>query len=572
VVYRRLSWLVPGLLASTWLIVGSSSCKTATGVRVGYKSDLTCNAGRLPQSLRFSLQRVGTPTSFDTNKPETPRASADCTAGTPSDLGDLLIRPNPNDPGLDYELVTAAATGTTSTEAACGIGSNGAVAGKLEGAECIVSKRRVRFAEGQELSFQVFLSARCAGISCPSETTCDPLTALCVGIPTNGEPPTQDAGVQGQKIEPEAGPTSDASVSDATVEAGPPTIPDCSVKPGQTALCGRTYSLSAADPFPIVAHENVVAFVTDRSLLSTLTEVSFLKATPTATTFQPLAVTGVQQIVGLGYDEAGNLYAGVRFADTSRPDSVYKRSIDWSPIAFRSDTNGGGTHMRLLSLVTSPSGLGGLFGNSETPTSVVPFLIEDKAGAIEPTGDLAVSFTVAPRPEVWAGSGAKNRVRLPLPPSSNPMGTGLVAFDGTMISAEPGALPPRIPPVTELVGGDPGALFYVAKDATSTKLFLTLPGALGPSPSEQVDGVEGPTAFDGDRFYVVSQGRLLSIAKAAPHDICRVASASASPANPVRAVAVGGNCVYSLSETRGTAPVGRKLFEIRSSFLSAPPM
>ncbi len=552
-------------------MVGSSSCKTATGVRVAYKSDLTCNAGKLPQSVRFSLQRVGSPASFDSAKPETPRASADCTAGNPSDLGDLLIRPNPSDPGLDYELVTTAATGTTSTEAACGIGPDGAVVGKLEGAECIVSKRRVRFAEGQELSFQVFLSARCAGISCPSETTCDPLTALCVGIPTNGEPQTQDAGVQGQKIEPEAGPN-DASVVDATVDAGIPGIPDCSSKPGQAAMCGKVYAFTASAAFPIVARGGKVAFVTSPTVFSTLTEVSFQKSLPAPTTSGPaLPTTAGSEILALGYDASENLYAGVRLSDPSQADRIYKRTSDWTQLGFRSDPKDDLTHTRLLYLVSSTSGLGGLFGNSATPTSIVPFLIEDKVGAIEPALNLSTTFTVVPRPEVSSGGVAKSRIRLPMPPSGGPMGTSLVAFDGTTLSAEPGALPGEIPPVTELVGGDVSTIFYVAKDTTSTKLFQTLPGTLGPSAGELVDGVEGPTATDGERIYVVSKGRLLSVARAAPHDICRVASIGASPTSAVRSVAVDATCVYTLSETTPAAPGGQKGFELRSSFKAAAP-
>ena len=576
---RRIPWIVVGLLATVGLVGSASSCKTATAVRVGYRTDLTCTAGKLPQSVKFSLQRVGSPASFDLAKTETPRATSDCTEGTPADLGDLLIRPNPSEPSLDYELVTAAATGTTSTEAACGIGSNGAVAGKLEGAQCIVSKRRVRFAEGQELSFQVFLSARCAGISCPSETTCDPLTALCVAIPTNGEPPTQDAGVEGTKLENEAGP-SDASVSDATVDAAPPGIPECSGKPGQAAICGRTYLVTAAAPFPLVARGTKVAFVTSSRAFASITEVDFTKKVPAPTTPSPtLTVTGGDEILGLGYDEAGNLYAGVRLSDTTQADRLYKRTSDWTQIGFRSDPTNDFTHTRLLALVSSLSGLGGLFGNSSTaPTSVVPFLVEDKAGAIEPADNVAVAFTVAPRPEVSLGSMAKSRVRFPLPPSGSPMGTGLVSFAGVGLATEPNALPggsgSGASPVTELVVGDgDGAsnIFYIAKDVTSAKLFRTLPGTIGPSASELVANVEGPAAYDNERIYVVSQGSLLSVGRAAPNDVCRVASAG-GPASPVRSVAVDGSCVYTLAETNGMAPLGMTRFEIRSSFRAAPPM
>lgn len=567
---RRLPWIAVGLFATLGLVGSASSCKTATAVRVGYKTDLTCTAGKLPQSVKFSLQRVGSPASFDLAKTETPRASSDCTEGTPADLGDLLIRPNPSEPSLDYELVTAAATGTRSTETACGIGANGVVVGKLEGAECIVSKRRVRFAEGQELSFQVFLSARCAGISCPSETTCDPLTALCVGIPTNGEPPTQDAGVEGTKLENEAGP-SDASVSDATVDGGPPGIPECSGKPGQAAICGRTYLVTAAAPFPLVARGSKVAFVTSSRAFASITEVDFTKKNPAPTTPSPmLTVTGLDEILGLGYDEAGNLYAGVRLSDTTQADRLYKRTSDWTRIAFRPDPTNDFTHTRLLALVTSLSGLGGLFGNSSTaPTSVVPFLVEDKGGAIEPTNSVAVAFTVAPRPEVSFGATATRRVRFPLPPD-------LVSFDGVGLATEPNALPAGsgASPVTELVVGDgDGAsnIFYIANDVTSAKLFRVAPGFGGPSGSELVANVEGHAAYDNERIYVVSQGSLLSVGRAAPHDICRVASAG-GPTSPVRSVAVDGSCVYTLAETTATAPLGMTQFEIRSSFRAAPPM
>lgn len=552
-------------------MVGSSSCKSATGVRVAYKSDLTCNAGKLPQSVRFSLQRVGLPASFDSAKPETPRASADCTAGSPSDLGDLLIRPNPNDPGLAYDLVTVAATGTTSTEAACGIGPDGAVVGKLEGAECIVSKRRVRFAEGQELSFQVFLSARCAGISCPSETTCDPLTALCVGIPTNGEPQVQDAGVQGTKIEPEAGPN-DASVVDATVDAGIPGIPDCAVKPGQAALCGQTYPLTARAAFPIVAHEKHVAFATTPTDLTTITEIGFQKMTPTPTMGLPLSVPGGAEVLALGYDGTGNLYAGVRPAALGQVDAIFKRAPDWTQVGFRADPKNDSTHAKLLSLVTSPSGLGGVFGNAVTaPTSIVPFLLEDKSGALEPASNATASFTFVARPEVAVGGTGKTRIRVPLPASGSPMGSDLLAFEGAGLATEPGVLPRGIPTVTELVGGDVSTVFYVAKDSTSTKLFQTLPGTLGPSAGELVDGVEGPTASDGERIYLVSKGQLLSVARAAPYAVCRVASASGSPTLPVRSVAVDGDCVYTLAETRGFTPIGQTAFELRASFKAATP-
>jgi hypothetical protein len=567
----RLPWIVLGLLATLGIVGSASSCKTATAVRVGYKSDLTCTAGKLPQSVKFSLQRVGKPTSFDLAKTETPRASSDCTTGTPADLGDLLIRPNPSEPSLDYELVTAAATGTTTTDDACGIGPNGVVTGKLEGAECIVSKRRVRFAEGQELSFQVFLSARCAGISCPSETTCDPLTALCVGIPTNGEPPAQDSGVEGSKLENEAGP-SDASVSDATVDAGIPGIPDCSVKQTPGAICGSAYSLTAAAPFPIVARANKVAFVTSSKVFSTLTEVSFQQATPAPTLLQPLTPTDGDEIVGVGYDEAANLYAGVRLLTAGQPDRLYKRTSDWTQLGFRPDPKNDTTHTRILALVTSTSGLGGLFGNSATsPTSVVPFLIEDKAGAIEPADNVPFTFTVAPRPELSSSDTAKNRIRFPSAPSGGPMGIGLISFEGAGLATQSGALPRGNSPVTELVGGDGPTFFFLARDVSSMKLFRTLPGTLGPSSGELVDNAEGPTAYDSERIYVVSQGRLLSVARAAPNDICRVASAGGTPTSAVRSVAVDGNCVYTLNETNAAAQSGMKGFELRSSNKAATP-
>ena len=524
------------------IVVAVPSCKTATAIRAHYTTDFGCKDGYLERKVMFSVSRTGEALVFDGRDPN----DADsCVPGPRATVGDgqgLVLRPNESaNPRYDgtYELVAIVGTDGT-TEASCNLGPDGKPKGDLGGEKCVVARRKVRFVSGSEVTQNVFLSSRCAGVLCPEGRTCNPATRLCAEVTenvedesgsnqtvpeTDGGAPALDAGLDAT-IEP----PSDGSVK---VDAG---MPVCAPAANLTCLGGARVFIGSSTTMPkVVASGGRAAWIEGTEIKEGTFGVDSggpaIVAKPSALAiplFLAYSTIGVRANALVGAFRTGGTSDGL--------DEVHTYNAGaWSLMG----TLGGS----ITALATNGSLLGGMTNTRGGFGAAFAF---DGAAVLETWTETPYNPTIVP---MVATKGAT---------TSLVYGAGTDTYSATpkekSTTTIAGALPSGVA-VSRLVTYTPDERLVVVTASNGTDgstLVLLEPGIQAAVTSHILATRVVDVAADANRIYVVrslpdtrSATELVSIRKAglsaSANETCRITT---SDALPVRAITLDDGCLY----------------------------
>jgi hypothetical protein len=204
--------LVPFIAAALAATSAAPGCYGATEIDVTITTTVPCTS---PSSLTTQIFTGATGTKdFGT----APAAETEACGAAEPRVGTLSIVPTvARDDQFDLEVVGAVGVPTTDCRDASLGSDSGTAAASTATKGCIVARRRVSFRPHKTQGFTVLLDARCIGVPCGTDQTCDQgvctSTADCtdLGCPRELGTVAVDAG-------PDA--VADASSADAQLDAG----------------------------------------------------------------------------------------------------------------------------------------------------------------------------------------------------------------------------------------------------------------------------------------------------------------------------------------------------------------